>query len=58
MDLQIQLVCPKCHQLQWIHFQDISPGRRQVCHCCDTFLRMTTDSLALFAQDVRHYCEA
>lgn len=58
MNLQIQLICPECNESQWFDFQDFSPGRRQTCRYCETLLRMTADSLALFAKDVRHYCGA
>ncbi len=58
MDLQIRFVCPACHQPQSFGFHEIAPGRRQVCRNCETSLRLTTDSLDLFAHDLRQYCDA
>lgn len=56
MDLQISLVCPECNEPQSFNFHEIAPGRRQVCAVCQAPLRMTTDSLDMFAKDVRQYC--
>ena len=56
MNLQIQLVCPECSESQSVDFHEFSPGRRQTCRYCQATLRLTTDSLDLFARDVRHYC--
>lgn len=58
MDLQIRLVCPECQELRSFDFDEIAPGRRQICSQCKTSLRLTTDSLDLFARDVRQYCGA
>lgn len=58
MDLQIRFVCPECNEPQSYGFHEIAPGRRQICQGCQTPVRLTTDSLDLFAQDLRQYCEA
>ncbi len=58
MDLQISLICPECNEAQSFNFHEIAPGRRQVCEGCETPLRLTTDSLDVFAKDVRQYCGA
>jgi len=58
MDLQIRLICPECDEEQSFNFHVIAPGRRQVCAGCQAPLRLTTDSLDMFAKDVRQYCGA
>ena len=56
MDLQIRFVCPECNESQSFDFHEIAPGRRQTCSNCHAPLRLTTDTLHLFEQDVHQYC--
>lgn len=57
MELSIRLECPQCSTALPLPLRELSPGRRHTCDRCQEPVRLTAASLALFAQDLRCYCE-
>lgn len=58
MELSIRLECPQCSTALPLPISELSPGRRQTCDRCQSPVRLTTDSLNRFVQDLRCYCES
>lgn len=57
MELSIHLECPQCNTALPLPLRDLALGRRRECDRCQAPVRMTADTLELFAKDLRCYCE-
>ncbi len=55
MALQIRYECPKCNQTLPLDISDLAPGRKQICHACQTQARMTKTCLEHFSKDLHLY---